>query len=252
MCAECKCSPKDCSGAVLKCKKCTKQTCCCNSIHENNIIFKFTSVILLIQNIKRMYVAALGIEILCILSAEIGENFGMYVFGINLHGVVLSYVMGYTLAGFSTFMAILGRHDFSSKPTAKTATSGCCSFLEENSNKGFVFSLAETFLNFRKGVTQLVNNYNHPQMNGILKSSIVMLITAESACILTAETVDLLLYQYSLFLAIPLALTVGTFTLAAVESFKKIRSISKGDVDCQCSDYNPSPSFVPFSSFKRK
>ena len=55
-----------------------------------------------------MYAAALGIEILCIMSAEIGENIGLYTFGFNLHGIVIAYVLGYALAGFSTFMTILG------------------------------------------------------------------------------------------------------------------------------------------------
>jgi hypothetical protein len=92
-------------------------------------------------------------------------------------------------------------------------------------------------------------------MKGIFKSSIVILITAESACILTAETADLLLYQHSLFLAIPLSLIIGTFTLTMVESVKKIKNIGNRDTDCQCNDANQSSSsssFVPLSAFKRK
>jgi hypothetical protein len=202
-----------------------------------------------------MFVAALGIEILCIFSAEVGENLGLYVFGLTLHGIVLSYIMGYALAGFSTFMAILGRCDFDNKSTVNAAN-GCCSFLEENANKGFGFNLVATFLNFKKGIAQFGNNLYNPQIRGIFKSSMVILITAESACILTAETVDLLLYQHSLFLAIPLSLIIGTFTLTMVESVKKIKNIRKRDTDCQCNDANKSSSssssFVPLSGFKRK
>ena len=201
-----------------------------------------------------MFVAALGIEILCILSAEIGENLGLYVFGVTLHRIVLSYVIGYALAGFSTFMAILGRCDFDNKSTVNAAN-GCCSFLEDNANKGFIFNLVATFLNFKKGIAQFINNLYNPQMKSIFKSSIVILITAESACILTAETVDLLLYQYSLFLAMPLSLIIGTFTLTMVESVKKIKNISNRNIDCQCNDDNQSYSsstFVPLSDFKRK
>ena len=99
-----------------------------------------------------MFVAALGIEILCIFSAEIGENLGLYVFGVTLHGIVLSYIMGYALAGFSTFMAILGRYDFDNKSTVNAAN-GCCSLLEEDANNGFIFNLVATFLNFKKGLT---------------------------------------------------------------------------------------------------
>jgi hypothetical protein len=202
-----------------------------------------------------MFVAALGIEILCIFSAEVGENLGLYVFGLTLHGIVLSYIMGYALAGFSTFMAILGRCDFDNKSTVNAAN-GCCSFLAENANKGFGFNLVATFLNFKKGIAQFGNNLYNPQIRGIFKSSMVILITAESACILTAETVDLLLYQHSLFLAIPLSLIIGTFTLTMVESVKKIKNIRKRDTDCQCNDANKSSSssssFVPLSGFKRK
>ncbi len=39
---------------------------------------------LLLQNIKEVFIAALGIEILCKMSEEIGENFGLYIFGFNL------------------------------------------------------------------------------------------------------------------------------------------------------------------------
>ncbi len=41
-----------------------------------------------------MYAAALGIEILCIMSAEVGENIGLYTFGFNLHGMVIAYILG--------------------------------------------------------------------------------------------------------------------------------------------------------------
>ena len=39
-----------------------------------------------LRNIKALYAAALGIEILCIAAAEIGENTGLYLFGFNLVG----------------------------------------------------------------------------------------------------------------------------------------------------------------------
>lgn len=50
-------------------------------------------------------------------------------------------------------------------------------------------------------------------MRYILKASIFILITAESVCILTAEIVDLILYNHSLLLSIPLALIAGAFTV---------------------------------------
>jgi hypothetical protein len=204
-----------------------------------------------------MLVAALGIEVLCIMSAEIGQNTGLYIFGFNLLGIVLSYMMGFALAGFSTFMSILGRYDFSSSSKSKIE-GGCCSFLEESSSKGFIFNLIETFLNFKRGLAQFIINKNNPQMKNIVKSSIIILITAESACIITAETVDLLFYKSSLFLAIPLSLIIGTLTLTIVESLKKIKNMNTLEDTCQCDKPNfgvsttSSSSFIPLSNFKKK
>ena len=62
----------------------------------------------------------------------------------------------------------------------------------------------------------------HKQKNikSIFKSSIYILITAESACILTAETVEIVFYQYSIFLSVPLALLVGAFTVVTPQDYK--------------------------------
>ena len=54
----------------------------------------------------------------------------------------------------------------------------------------------------------------------------MILITAESACILTAETVDLLFYKASSILALPLSLIIGTLTLTIVESLKKLKNMN--------------------------
>ncbi len=54
----------------------------------------------------------------------------------------------------------------------------------------------------------------------------VILITAESACILTAETIGIVFYNYSILLGIPLALLVGALTIAFIEAHKKIRAKS--------------------------
>jgi hypothetical protein len=61
-------------------------------------------------------------------------------------------------------------------------------------------------------------------MKYIVRTSVFILIIAESACILTAKTVDLVFYNYSLFLSIPLALLAGAFTIVAPEAFKKLRN----------------------------
>jgi hypothetical protein len=65
-----------------------------------------------------MYPSEFGIEMLCIMTAEIGENIGLYTFGFNLMGITLAYITGYALAGFPTFMTILGK--YSSYPSTNS------------------------------------------------------------------------------------------------------------------------------------
>ena len=258
-CAECKCSPEACSDVIWKCKNCNKKSCCCILAHTNRFnLWKRTSFLRhLSRNIRIAFVAALGIEILCIICAEIGEYIGISVFGFNLYGIIIAYTLGFALAGLSTFMTILGRYDFKNTKEAMHIR-GCCSFLEETASKGFVFNLITTFVNFKRGFTHIADNWNNPQMKNILKTSLIILITAESACILTAETVTLLFYQYSIFLAIPLALVIGTFTLTLVESTRKIRNQQSKVQDCNCENAeckncssNSHSHFVSLSDFRR-
>jgi hypothetical protein len=248
-CARCKCSPEICSRVIIKCKNCVVKNCCCMPIHTSQfkILKNFSCIPQIFQNIKRVFIATLGIEILCIISAEIGENIGLSVFGFSLLGIVIAYFLGFAIAGFSTFMTILGRWDFDNNGNIKKAQS-CCTFLEGNSNKGFLFNFKFTFLSFGKGLSQFIQHRNNPQMKSILKTSIIILITAESACILTAETVTLIFYPYSMFLAIPLALLVGTFTLTLVES---IRKNSTTDPDCGCENFDKQDISSSSSSFTR-
>jgi hypothetical protein len=49
------------------------------------------------------------------------------------------------------------------------------------------------------------------------------LVTAESACIITAETVDLFLYKYSKLLSVPLSLIAGAFTVVALEAYRRTK-----------------------------
>jgi hypothetical protein len=67
-----------------------------------------------------------------------GENSGLYLFGFNPLGIAIAYVMGYALAGFTTFVTILGRYNYGS--SNKTMCS-CCSVLEQDSRKGFISNL---------------------------------------------------------------------------------------------------------------
>jgi hypothetical protein len=214
VCADCRCSPEECRNRFkLNCKICIRQVCCCDRIHKSYIglwlFFSYT---------KSMFAAALGIEILCITSAEIGLNSGLNLFGYHTVGIALSYITGYSLAVFTTFMTILGR----SKPGQKIDS--CCSVLEQQADKRFTSNLILTFRNFGSGLSKLPYLSRQPDLQNLFKTSIIILITAESACILTAETVDLIFYKQSVLLSSILGLFVGSFTVVGIEAYKKIRS----------------------------
>ena len=169
-----------------------------------------------------LYAAVLGIEILCIAAAEIGENTGLYLFGFNLVGIPIAYAMGYALAGFTTFATILGRYNYYG--SSKKKIDSCCSVLEQGgAGSGFLSNLRTTFRNFVVGIAMIPQLYKQPNLNYIMKMSLYILATAESACILTAETVDLIFYQYSILISIPLALFAGAFVVVAPEAYRKIR-----------------------------
>jgi hypothetical protein len=175
---------------------------------------------------KSLYAAALGIEILCIAAAEIGENTGLYLFGFNASGIAIAYAMGYVLAGFTTFVTILGRYDNQYKDKKGNDNQGidsCCSVLEQDSSLGFASNIRTTFANFAFGFRRLLSLHKQAGLRTILKSSLVILVTAESVCILTAETVDLIFYQYSILLSVPLALLAGAFVVVAPAAYRKAK-----------------------------
>jgi hypothetical protein len=230
-CAECQCAPNECTKGDIsntQCKNCTRNICCCIDIHQplihsvnhsNKSSPAHFSTLRFLGYIKGFLAAALGIEILCIGAAEIGENIGLYMFGFNPLGIIIAYVMGYTLAGFTTFVTILGRYNYSSDQNCS-----CCLVLEQDSRKGFITNLKTTFANFVIGFKKLPYLHNQPEVRNILKMSLVILITAESACILTAETVDIVFYNYSIFLSVPLALIAGAFAVVVPKAYRKSKS----------------------------
>ena len=234
VCSECQCSPLYCSDEKvilpLKCKNCTQEVCCCIPLHRSQRIMPplslIAKIIFFFSFTKHVYAAALGIEILCIGAAEIGENIGLYSFGFNILGISLAYVIGYALAGFTTFMTILGRYEGNG-----VKIDGCCSVLEQQSDKGFLPNMLSTFKSFGKGIMKLPYLRKEPNIKYILKTSLIILVTAESACILTAETIGIVFYNYSMLLAVPLALLVGALTVVLIEASKKMKLTSKG---CEC------------------
>lgn len=141
--------------ASQRCSTCTKEVCCCTTIHKsesvsmvklamnddddccasgvcnNDIVNQKTvpksRLLEFFKRAKALYAAALGIEILCIAAAEIGENTGLYLFGFNLVGIPIAYATGYALAGLTTFATILGRYNYGSNDRIDS----CCFVLEQ-------------------------------------------------------------------------------------------------------------------------
>lgn len=217
-CSECHCIEDDCKNVKFNnCTYCIKEVCCCTGLHIGKTGTNKKHVLLFFGYVRTFFAAALGIEILCISAAVIGENSALYFFGYNLQSNLFGYVMGYAAAGFATFMTILGRYNLNAK------IDSCCSVLEQQSNKGFIVNLIITFKNFGLGISKLFSLRRQSNIKQILKTSLIILFTAETVCILTAETIDLVFYNYSLLLSIPLALLAGTFTVVSQEAYKKIK-----------------------------
>ncbi len=213
-CADCKCIPERCNRQTIdECKFCIKDDCCCVEIHlkESNATVKF------FFNVKNLYASALGIEILCILSAEIGQNASFILFGFKTpFAITISYVLGYGLAGFTTFATILGRYNLDS------VIDSCCSVLEYDKN-GFVSNIKTTFRNFAIGIEKIPKISQMSDYKKILKTSLYVLVTSESICIITAETVNLEFFRHALWLSIPLSLFTGALAITLLESYKRLK-----------------------------
>lgn len=207
-CSQCLCVPAECDQCIV-----CKSESCCASAHAGQQL-RFAKAVQSLARAKNLFAAALGIEILCISFAELGENAGLYLFGLNPVGVAIAFALGYGLAGVATFVTILGR-------SHGMRIDSCCSVLEHRGRSGLWLNLQGTLRDFAAGAKRLVRIRSEQNLKGIVKSSLVILVTAESACILTAEAVGLALYQYSLLVSVPLALIAGAFAIVAMQYFKK-------------------------------
>lgn len=118
--------------------------CCASDDRKNDSVKQKTEqksgLRAFFKHAKALFAAALGIEILCIAAAEIGENTSLYFFGFNLIGIPIAYAMGYALAGFTTFATILGRYNYGSNDKIDS----CCSVLEQGAGPGFIPNLKTT------------------------------------------------------------------------------------------------------------
>lgn len=134
-----------------------------------------------------------------------------------MQGIIVGYVLGYGLATF-TIMTILGRYS-----VRNTRIDSCCSVPQQQSNKGFLPNLLLTLKNFGIGITKLISLHKQSNIKRILKTSLIILVTTETASILTAETVDLVFYKQSIFLSVLLALLAGAFAVVVPEAYEKTK-----------------------------
>jgi hypothetical protein len=63
-----------------------------------------------------------------------------------------------------------------------------------------------------------------PNLRYIIKTSVYILVTAESACILTAETVNLAFFRQAMWLSMPLGLFAAALVVTMIESYKMTRN----------------------------
>lgn len=174
----------------------------------------------LARNSILLFPSALGIEILCILASITGESIGFYLFGFNVIGIIYAYSLGFTIAGFTVFLIIVGRYS-----EHESLELGCHD--KHQFQFGFKYNFVTTFRHFKNGCLGLRNLVYNKNRNDLMKKSLYLLLTAESVCIITAQTVDLLFYNISVFLSIPLALLAGAFviSLQLAEESKKLNNL---------------------------
>jgi hypothetical protein len=195
------------------CILCTAGTCCCDTTQK---IKKST---FFFNQIKKSYPSAVGIIVLCILSSQVGQGISFVLFGYHdLFGIIMSYSIGYGLASLTTFCSIMGRY------TSKQGLGACCSAIEQGSNISLVSNLKNTFSYCWIGMKMIPSLYKLPNLKHIIKTSVYILITAESACILTAETVNLAFFRQAMWLSMPLGLFTAALVVTMIESYKMTRT----------------------------
>jgi putative flippase GtrA len=182
----------------------------------------FTSQFL--RETKRLFPSAFGIEVLCVASAEIGGFLGLWYYGFNAVGIVMAYVLAYAIAGFTTFASILGRSALANDE--EDIICGCSDMTadhDHNNNTSFGAGIKQTFVNFARGLKMIPQLHTKSNARRFIKTSLIILISAESGCIIAGATVDIILYQYSAFLSIPAALLAGTLTVSSMAAYRIVR-----------------------------
>jgi len=204
-CVDCICTDES------NCIPCTAGKCCCDTEFKIKPPSFFAQV-------KRSYPSAVGIIVLCILSSQIGQGISFVLFGYHdIFGIAMSYALGYGLASLTTFCSIMGRYN------SKQGLSACCSAIEQGSNISFIANLKNTFRYCWIGMKTVPHLYELPNVRYVIKSSLYILVTAESACILTAETVNLAFFRHAMWLSMPLGLFAAALVVTMIESYKMTR-----------------------------
>lgn len=207
LCTDCKCTEDS------MCEICPTGTCCCITapkIKKSTFFF---------NQVKRSYPSAVGIIVLCILSSQVGQGVSFVLFGYHdLFGILMSYSLGYGLASLTTFCTIMGRYN------SKQGLGACCSALEQGRNVSLVSNLKNTFRSCWIGIKMIPHLYELPNLKYVIKTSLYILVTAESACILTAETVNLAFFRQAMWLSMPLGLFAAAFVVTVIETYKMTRN----------------------------
>ena len=68
-------------------------------------------------------------------------------------------------------------------------------FSSRTGSKWFRYNGIDNIQKLWEGIKKMIRLYKQPNLRRILRTSIVILVTTETACILTAETIDLLFYS---------------------------------------------------------
>ena len=181
-------------------------------------VTRFTSTIAYRSNqLLKMFLSALGLELMCFFSASTGQTMAVYWLGFNQTGITFGFIIGFALAGFLTLCTILGRMKKTSQ--GLFAHDGCSVL----SHSSFITSLRSTVSAFLIGIRILYKLPSLPNSTVIIKNALIILITAESCCIITAEIVDMIFYRSALLFSIPMAIAGGAASIMLIEIIRNHR-----------------------------
>jgi hypothetical protein len=81
--------------------------------------------------------------------------------------------------------------------------------------------------NFKVGLGEILSVYKQCNLKCIIRTSLIIVITAESICFLGEELVDLIFNKYSILLSGLLALLASAFSVIPLGAYRKMKSSSQ-------------------------